>query len=353
MNKKSNELILNFIASLLHPSKEIDKQLFFPAQDEFWNRFVKIGSSHLVLPALYAAILRKKIKNYIPKELIEYLQEIHNLNLARNKLILNQINHIADIFDSNDIDYVFIKGAAILISKPYNSICERMLGDIDVLVAQKDLIKSYTVLKTRGYSETSEIFFMKNINSHQMPRHIQRLVNPSYISAVEIHREALSHKNSHLLKAADILKSKKRILKFCVPSKKNIWLNTIYNWQYNDLGLKLNYFNFKSVIDVLYTEPKNIKENIGLYNNPIKYYYNLISIYYPSYKVSYPLKKIHYLLQTNFFIFFKLNKSYVKFIFLANLFFSRLALLSKSKLYRQRVFKNSNQIFKKVKSIWK
>ena len=80
--------IAKFIAVLIHPEKKVDNSLYFPVDNQFWDYFVKIGSSHLILPALYSAILRKNLQNFFPKDLLIYLKEIHQINSNRNSLIM-------------------------------------------------------------------------------------------------------------------------------------------------------------------------------------------------------------------------------------------------------------------------
>jgi hypothetical protein len=90
-------MILNFIAQLLHPSVT-DYDSYFPAPQIFWDRFVQLGSSHLVLPAIYNSLKRKKLQHQVPKELWSYLQEISELNYKRNTEILKQIDFLSLLF---------------------------------------------------------------------------------------------------------------------------------------------------------------------------------------------------------------------------------------------------------------
>ena len=63
-----------------------------------------------------------------------YLKEIYEINRNRNEILLNEINEINEIFYKNNIDFVFLKGAANISCNLYNDIGERMVGDIDLLV---------------------------------------------------------------------------------------------------------------------------------------------------------------------------------------------------------------------------
>ena len=69
----------HFMAQLLHPTVVVDAS-YFPAPQIFWDRLVQLGSSQLVLPAIYGALKRKKLIGHAPKDLVSYLQEITDLN---------------------------------------------------------------------------------------------------------------------------------------------------------------------------------------------------------------------------------------------------------------------------------
>ena len=129
-----------FIAELLHPKIKVSSS-YFPAPQIFWDRLVQYGSSQFILPAIYGALKRKKLDDHAPIDLVSYLQEITDLNLKRNTAILKQINFLYKLFNTHQIDHVFLKGAAMLITSPYDAINERMVGDIDILVSKKDLSK--------------------------------------------------------------------------------------------------------------------------------------------------------------------------------------------------------------------
>ena len=114
---------------------------------------VRIGSEHLVLPAIFGALKRKKLETHIPRDLWSYLEKISGLNHKRNTDILKQINSLSKIFNEHQIKHVFLKGAAMLVTKHYDAMFERMVGDIDILIAESDLLKAQKLLFNFGYIE--------------------------------------------------------------------------------------------------------------------------------------------------------------------------------------------------------
>ena len=135
----SNKLdTYKFIAKLLHKNEHVNFSNFTINQ-LFWDNLVKIGSRHLILPSIFGSIKRKGLEQSFPKDLLSYLEEISKINYERNKLILIQIEYLSSLLKKHKIHHVFLKGATLLISKPYETVKERMIGDIDILVDEKDL----------------------------------------------------------------------------------------------------------------------------------------------------------------------------------------------------------------------
>ena len=341
--------IMSFLSQLLHPNYTVEIQPIFEIQ-EFWNKVVKIGSAHLVLPAIYGGIKRKKLVNHIPAGLINYLDEISNLNHKQNIKILKQIAFISKIFEKNQIEYVFLKGAALLITKPYETIKERMVGDIDILVAEKDLVKAQKILIMEGFQETSKIKLMKGLN---LSRHLKRITHPDFISAVEIHRRIFDYNRINIISSNEILKNKLKTSEgYCVPSKFHLWLHAILNWQYNDNGIQYNTLSLRAYMDVVHLEPENIGNDI-IISKPVSHFYSLCSVLVDIYKKSNYLSALIFKYKL---IFPKFRYTYdylikLKIIFLMIL--TRLKFALNSKIYRRRVLKNLNLVVKRISIFWK
>ena len=335
-----------FIAELLHPTAVVDI-LYFPAPQIFWDRLIQLGSSQLVLPAIYGALKRKKLINQAPKDLVSYLQEITDLNLKRNTAIFKQIYFLSELFNRHQIEHVFLKGAAMLITNPYDALSERMVGDIDILVCENDLLRAQQLLIDEGFDAVSNEFsFTKDLHS---VKHLKRISHPNFIAAVEIHRNLLDLTLKNPILSIDVLKEKIQNPKgFYIPSKKHLWQHAILNWQYNDSGIIRNALAFRSVVDVLYLESKNDVINIKAYSFAIKHFYSLLSLYFNTYFTYHPFSKIRYKWQLSYRSYNKFNKLYFKLHYLLNIGFLRL----KSKAYRKRVLNNPKVLISRVISFW-
>jgi hypothetical protein len=286
--------------------------------------------------------------------LVSYLQEITDLNQKRNVAILNQIDFLSKLFNRHQIDYVFLKGAAMLITKPYDTINERMVGDIDILVSENDLSRSQQVLIDEGFKAVSNEFsFTKGVFSENYYKHLKRIAHPNHIAAVEIHRHLLVKEN-HLISPKDVLDNKLQSKQsFFIPSKEYLWQHSILNWQYNDSGININVLSFRTILDVLYLESKDLIKNLNTAPIAIKYFYSLLSLFNSNYKNYFLHKKLVYkwILKSRFFFsvhsFFRNLTGFV--IFGA----SRTIIFLSSKIYRHNVLSKPKLIRDRILNFWK
>lgn len=351
MNFFKKKIVLSFISQLVHPTKNVEILSIYESEF-FWNQVLKVGSNQLILPAIFEGIYRKKIQNFVPRDLIIYLEKITKLNEERNILIKNQVFFLAKIFKNNNINYVFLKGAAMLINPPYNALKERMIGDIDVLVDNNDLNKARKLLIESGFKiQKKNIKFTEKIFTE---KHLQRMIHPKYIAAVELHRSLTNQIYGTKLHVNEILKSKQiQNIDICIPSRFHMWQHAILNWQYNDKGMLYNISSFRTIIDVIYLEPEDLFTKIHSYDKSIKNFYSLLSVYYHEYPVFNTFKKVLFQLQTNSKIFGKLFWLYVKICQFISIFISRLKLILFSKPYRNIFFSNFKLISVKFLDFWK
>tara|TARA_B100001287_G_scaffold174367_1_gene146929 strand:- start:3669 stop:4727 length:1059 start_codon:yes stop_codon:yes gene_type:complete len=338
--------IYSFLIRLIHPSEDI---IDCPdhKNHKFWDNLVRYASCHLILPAVYGGVKRKNIENHLPKKLLAYLEKISKINFKQNSLILEQVKFLHKILSKNNIDYVFLKGTALLIDNSYDAINERMLGDIDILVSEKDLLKCQLIFKKNGYKEISdEVGFSEKL---LMQKHLRRLVHEDYISAVELHRRVLVNLKNPLLNPIEILKNKQKSNDgYFIPSKLHIWKHAIYNWQLNDKGYISNYISIRSIIDVFHYEPKRLILEIKSYDNYIKHFYNLISVHMHSYYSTTSLSMILYDFQLRSSTFFRLMQFLSRIMSFFRLIFSRILLLLKSNIYRNKILDNPRKTLKKI-----
>jgi len=213
-----------------------------------WDDIVKIGSRHLVLPAIYCRLKEKQLLNYLPEDLVQYLEKIATINRNRNLGILNEIQEISELFNKHQINHVFLKGTALVAGNYYNDIAERMVGDIDVLVASNQVQKAYELMQTINYNKPEEIRLRATLFES---RHLPRLAKKTALAAVEIHKKVLKKPYFDYLNPSEILKNKNISQGISIPNSKDLLAHNILNLQINDQGSYYNNINFRMAYDTI------------------------------------------------------------------------------------------------------
>ena len=231
-----------FISDILF-DKEINL-VSFPAKndDKFWDQFVKIGSSHYVIPALYYKLKERDYLRLLSDELVSYLQEIYNQNLKRNLNLVKEVNEISNLFITNNIDHIFLKGAALVSSIYKETLGIRMVGDIDILIKNDQIKKAKLIMENYGYK--SRFLFFPNVNK----RHYDRMINNKKFFAVELHW-TISDKIK--FDCAKFMNTKKNLNNIFIPNANDLLFHTIINYQLNDYGSIKASFHLRTLFDVV------------------------------------------------------------------------------------------------------
>lgn len=244
----------------------IEKQLKANAIN--WDNVVKLSTAHYVFPALYCNLKRADFLHYLPKDLVEYMQHITSLNRERNKKIVSQAKGINELLLANNITPIFLKGTAFLLQNLYEDIAERMVGDIDFLVAKSNVEKANEVLIKNGYHRAEEYFL-----PHHNHRHLPRLTKENKIAAVEIHKDMIIKKADNLFNYKTCKDSVIKKDNCCFLSIQNQIDLSCLAWQINDSGYFLKNNSLKVSYDIFLnslknTKPKPICQKLFKYTNP-------------------------------------------------------------------------------------
>ena len=117
---------LYFIAKCLTISLEEKNrdeiELILKTTDVDWDAVVKVSTAHYVFPALFCNLKRADFLQYLPHELVNYMQHITNINRERNKQIISQANELNNVLLANKITPIFLKGTGNLLAGIYEDI---------------------------------------------------------------------------------------------------------------------------------------------------------------------------------------------------------------------------------------
>ena len=215
--------------------------------DVDWDAIVVHGSRQLVIPTLYCRLKQRQLLHLLPEDLDLYLHDITSQNRKRNKAILKEVTMLSTLFKKHHIEHVFLKGAALLASGYYEDIAERMIGDIDILVATKQLDRAFELLQQHSFKPIPLTFGDKYFEH----KHLPRMTTNKFIAAIELHRKLFVTYTKKELSNALVLNNKRIQNDVFVPSTQNLIEHNILNHEINDEGYRYQRINFRSVYDTL------------------------------------------------------------------------------------------------------
>lgn len=248
-----------------------------------FERFVKIASGHLMLPALYYNLCKKGLLKIIPPDLSKYLKEIYDLNMERNLILEKELVDIEKILNDNQIKFRFIKGAEFIKFKYFENIGVRMIGDIDILIKEKDKKKVIRALVENNFKSNMEYKLWKR-------NHLPRFISDEKYFAIEIHTSVLRPSKKKLLKTHIFFdeNQKEKIL--------NNLKTCILNYQINDYGHLYKNYSYRTIYDFMNIENEKLK----LKDFKEKYFESFFTITnglnITNYKVNFNFKKKLYVI---------------------------------------------------------
>jgi hypothetical protein len=241
-----------------------------------WEQFVGLCNNHLILPAIYLRFQSHGIIEYLPEDLAEFLEEVHHLNAVRNEKILQQLQEIMNILNEQEVFPTLLKGAGNLVDELYSDIGERILGDIDFLVPEKDYLLSAELLESKGYSTVSAIPAYSDIKSM---KHYPRLYHPDYPAVIEIHRLPVREEYQSWFNTEIIDQEKKVVssLNGCfVESDNHKIIHNFIHSQLSNQGYLHGIVSFRDLYDLYLlskrTEVKNSIAHIKANKKAISYF---------------------------------------------------------------------------------
>ena len=230
---------------LYRPASEILNGI--DIHDINFENLIKLASGHLMLPALFFNIDKKKVSYLFPEDFIAYIKNIHAINKARNTLLLAEAKELSELLYKNNIKHIFLKGTALLLSNVFEDIGERMIGDIDFIIQHKDEQKVEKVLKINNNDKSHTI----NLFSVFKPTHLARRVNKNKTIAIEPHLELLESRNRWIFNSKELIndfKNKTKTIK--TPSKIFLIDHCILGAQIRNHGFINSSYDHRSIYDV-------------------------------------------------------------------------------------------------------
>ena len=119
------------------------------------------------------------------------------------KILLKEAKELSELLYKNNINHIFLKGTALLLSNVFEDIGERMICDIDFIIQHKmkkkiiKLLEKTTILIRAIISALFKIFKAK---------HLPRLINKNKTMAIEPHTELLVAKEEVIFNSKELIR---------------------------------------------------------------------------------------------------------------------------------------------------
>ncbi|MEE4001313.1 nucleotidyltransferase family protein [Tenacibaculum sp. FZY0031] len=260
-----------------HNRELVEKKIKNNAVD--WDAVVKVSTAQYVFPALYCNLKRANFLQYLPNDLVEYMQHITNLNRERNEHIIAEANEINKLLLSNNITPIFLKGTGNLLEGIYIDIAERMVGDIDFLVNPEKFKITVNILKENGYKEKTSDYLDNTV----LNRHYPKITKKEKIAAIEVHYKMITNEKGFdynfienslkkLTNNINILSYENQILLTCFNkqiNEKAQWTKTISLRNSYDLYMLSKRASIKTVLNKFYHSKSDYLKNFLAITNYI------------------------------------------------------------------------------------
>ena len=118
------------------------------------------------LPGLKCDRTSKKMStDIIPNTILTRLQHHYRNSLRRNMILLNELKKVVQVLQCHNIQVIVLKGG-YLAENAYENIACRPMGDLDILIQDKDRDRCYKIMHGMGYRMIPANF--KNTLLHQV-----------------------------------------------------------------------------------------------------------------------------------------------------------------------------------------
>ena len=212
-----------------------------------FDNLIKLASRHLMLPALFFNINKKNLSHLFPEDFIECIKNIYSINKARNKILLKEAKELSELLYKNNINHIFLKGTALLLSNVFEDIGERMMCDIDFIIQHKNEEKIKKVLEKNNYFNPRS----DNLNEFFKPQHLPRLLHKNKIIGIEIHTELLPTLYRCVFSSKELIKDfKEEPKKNETPSISFLVDHCIYGLQIDDQAFLTNHHSHRNIYDI-------------------------------------------------------------------------------------------------------
>ncbi|MFN3511763.1 MAG: nucleotidyltransferase family protein [Phenylobacterium sp.] len=148
--------------------------------DVDWLALIKLANDALMTPAVAGALLPAAA---LPDDVRAFLADVRARNAARNARLADQLTEAVGVLNRAGVEPVLLKGAALWAGRSPDEPFDRLLADLDLLVAPHEAARARAALTLHGYSVMAE---KDGADVHA----VAELARPQDAAAIDLHQRA-------------------------------------------------------------------------------------------------------------------------------------------------------------------
>ncbi len=154
---------IDFLLNLLRPDRVRRPLTGLPVSD--WREVVQLAIRQRVAPLVYTR-LKSFQDESIPDRTVKRLEREYLNSAMTNMVLFKEFSQVFNVFHEDGLPFIALKGAH-LAEVIYTDPALRIMGDLDILVKEKDLSRASALLLRMGYSPPVETCV--NPADHHLP----------------------------------------------------------------------------------------------------------------------------------------------------------------------------------------
>lgn len=116
-----------------------------------WEALLAEANRQHATPLWYSRLKGHGLLTLLPDDLRGYLEQLHAANLARNRMLQDELALILALFKTHGIPVILLKGAATFADRLYADEGARLMSDMDLLVPEEQIVEAERLLMMEGY----------------------------------------------------------------------------------------------------------------------------------------------------------------------------------------------------------
>ncbi|MBA1143049.1 nucleotidyltransferase family protein [Mesorhizobium neociceri] len=126
-----------------------------PTDRTDWRAVIALANHTLLTPDLFSSLAQSGHTHYLPEDVREYLQFVHDCNRERNLRLRTQLREAVAALNRRDVVPFLLKGAIPLFLSPAGRVPSRMTSDLDLAVDSPEEAIARACLEELGYVDVA------------------------------------------------------------------------------------------------------------------------------------------------------------------------------------------------------